>query len=121
MIKEILDILENDEILNQLIDNNIFSKPSSYTGECVLYSWIPVASNKIKRTDKLEINVVTETIEKGIQIEERLKQLLLTFADKPLSDSIKEVELNGGGLIYDYERRKYHRILYFYVLSREMR
>lgn len=120
VINEIITLLDTDKVLNNLLgDKHIFLAPTNYTGEAIIYSWLPVSSDKIKRLDKLEINVITDTQLKGIQIEQRLKEVLLTLGDTPLVPGIHDVNLNGGGNLYDYERQKNHRILYFYITSRE--
>lgn len=119
VIKQILKILNEDAEIKQLIGEHIFLSPTSYTGEAIVFSFVPVSSDKIKRLDRMEINIITETASKGFEIEERLKQLLLTFGDQPLLNGIQDCYLNGGGSLYDFERQKYHRILYFYILSKE--
>ena len=119
MDKRIIDLLLADNALQALIGDNIYLAPTSYLGECIVYQWLPVSSDRIKRLDKLEINIITETQSKGFKIEKRLKELLLTLGDKPLMDGIQDCNLNGGGNLFDYERQKNHRILYFYILSKE--
>lgn len=120
VIKQVLNILNQDAELTNLIGkNHIYLAPTNYTGEAIVYSFVPVSSDKIKRLDRLEMNVITDTASKGFEIEERLKHLLLTFGDQPLLNGIQDCYLNGGGNIFDYERQKYHKILYFYILSKE--
>ena len=120
MIEEIVSILRNDEGLTQLLNcNHVYASPCTFKGDCIVYNLVPVNADKIKTTDKLEIQIITDTILKGAAIESRIKELLLTFGDEPLTANIREVYLNGGGSLFDEERQKNHKILYFYILTKE--
>lgn len=120
MIKEIIGLLRNDEGLISLLGGqHVYATPCTYKGNCIVYDWVPVSSDKIKGTDKLEVNIVVDTVEQAAEIESRLKEILLTFGDEPLSQNIREVFLNGGGSLFDESRQKIHRILYFYILYKE--
>ena len=120
MIEEIVSILRNDDGLTQLLNgNHVYASPCTFKGDCIVYNLVPVNADKIKATDKLEIQIITDTILKGAAIESRIKELLLTLGDEPLTANIREVYLNGGGSLFDEERQKNHKILYFYILTKE--
>lgn len=119
MDERIIELLSSDAELQSLIGDNIYLAPTSYLGECIMYQWLPVSSDRIKRLDRFEINIITNTQTKGFQIEKRLKELLLTLGDTPLMEGVQNCYLNGGGNLFDYERQKNHRILYFYIISKE--
>lgn len=119
-IVKLIQLLQDDEKLAALLGGkHIYATPCTYRGSCVVYNWLPVTSDKIKTTDKLEIHIITDTILESVPIEERIKELLLTFGDEPLSGDIRNVYLNGGGNLFDEERQKNHRILYLYILTKE--
>lgn len=119
-ITKLIQILKNDEQLAALLGgNHVYATPCTYRGNCITYNWLPVTSDKIKTTDKLEMHIITDTILDSVAVEERVKELLLTLGDEPLSGEIRDVYLNGGGNLFDEERQKNHRILYFYILVKE--
>lgn len=97
----------------------MYATPCTYRGNCITYNWLPVTSDKIKTTDKLEMHIITDTMLDSVPVEARVKELLLTLGDEPLSGEIRNAYLNGGGNLFDEERQKNHRILYFYILAKE--
>ena len=120
MIKELISILKNDGQLTQLLGgSHVYATPCTYKGNCVVYNWMSVNSDKILTTDKIEIHIITDTMLQAADIETRIKQLILTFGDEQLTQTIRDVYLNGGGALFDEERQKLHKILYFYILYKE--
>ena len=123
MVKEILEILETDNKLMGLIDGtaadpHIYPIETDYLGECLLYDYHTFSADKITEGKRLQITIIAKTLGKTIEIENQLKRLIITLADKPLTNNILQVEVNGGGSLYDNERKMNHRILYFDILSR---
>ena len=120
IIKEVISMLRHDTELSRLLGgNHIYTTPSTYLGNSIVYSWNAVNSDKIKTTDRLEIHIIADTLKLCAELESRIKQLLLSFGDEPLTANVLEVVLNGGGYLFDEERQKHHKILYFYILSKE--
>lgn len=120
VLDEIISLLRNDSKLTNLFGSKkIYAKPCTDLGECIVYDFTSVSADKITATNRLEIHIVTNTIEKGLQAEQAVKDVLLTFGDEKLSQLIRDVYLNGGGSLYDEERKKHHKILYFYIKSKE--
>lgn len=117
---DILNILKNDTQLINLIGTaaNIYPMETSYTGECIVYEIVPLSDDRITQQNRLQIHAISYTMAKAIAIEKRVKQLILTLADTPLTTNILKVVMNGGGSLYDGEHKKHHRILYFEILSR---
>jgi len=117
---DILNILKTDNQLISLIGSaaNIYPMETTYTGECIIYEIVPLSDDRITQHNRLQIHIIAKTMAKAIDIEKRVKQLILTMADTPLTTNILKVILNGGGTLYDGERQKHHRILYFEILSR---
>ena len=117
---ELLDILKNDSQLISYIGTaaNIYPMATSYTGECIVYKLVPLTDDGIKQHNRFEVQIIANTMAKTIDIEKRVKQLILTKADTPLTNNILKVVMNGGGTFYDVERNKHHRQLFFEILSR---
>ena len=91
---KLIQLLKNDEQIVALLGgSHIYATPCTYRGNCIVYNWMPVTSDTVKTTDRLELNIITDTI--------------------------RNVYLNGGGNLFDEERQKNHRILYFYILKKE--
>ena len=123
MIKEILNILKADKKLMELINGSaenphIYPIETDYLGDCLLYDYHTFSADKITEAKRLEIVIIAKTLSKTLEIENELKRLILTLADKPLTTNILRVEINGGGSLYDNERLMNHRILYFDLISR---
>ena len=123
MIKEILNILKADKKLMELIDGSaanphIYPIETDYLGDCLVYDYHTFSADKITEAKRLEIVIIAKTLSKTLEIENELKRLILTLADKPLTTNILRVEINGGGSLYDNERLMNHRILYFDLISR---
>ena len=115
---ELIQVMLEDEELKKLVGSHIYPTHTDYLGDCVLYSFHTTLSDKITEQCRLQITIIAGTISKTAQIEERIKYLILTFGDNPLTNDILQVELNGGGTLYDNDRMKQHRILYFDILKR---
>lgn len=123
MIKEILNILKADKKLMALINGtaanpHIYPIETDYLGDCLVYDYHTFSADKITEAKRLEIVIIAKTLSKTLEIENELKRLILTLADKPLTTNILRVEINGGGSLYDNERLMNHRILYFDLISR---
>jgi len=123
MIREAIDILRADGQLLSLIDGNpanyhIYPLNTSYTGDCILYDGMTIAEDKLTATIRLQLTIIADTTAKTLEIEQRVKHLLLTFGDEPLTSNILKVEVNGGGTMYDDARQKHHRILYLQLKTR---
>ena len=117
---EVLNILKNDSQLISYIGTaaNIYPTETSYTGECLIYRIVPLSDDAITQVNRFEIQIISNSMAKAIDIEKRVKRLILTLADTPLTTKILKVVQNGGGTLYDSERKKHHRTLFFEILSR---
>ena len=120
MLESIVAILNADEQLITLLNGKaaIYPLSTSDLGTCIVYDCHSLSDDKVKRTDRLQLTIIADTLAKSLAIESRVKTLLLTFADLPLNDQILQVEVNGGGSLYDEARKKNHRIIYFNIVSR---
>ena len=123
MVSEIISLLSADSTIKTLLgaitgDTRIYPLETKSLNDCIIYKHIPVSDDGIKTIDRLEITIIASTYAKSLQIEDRVKSILLTKGDTPLNTSILEIELNGGGALYDGERNKVHRILFLNILYR---
>ena len=119
MIEYIVSLLKNDKRLVELIgENNIYPIQTEYLGDCVIYDAYTTSHNKIIQETRLQITIVASKLSTTLAIEQEIEKLILTLGDTPLSNTILQVEANGGGSLYDNNRRKNHRIIYFNILSR---
>ncbi|AMJ40697.1 hypothetical protein [Anaerotignum propionicum] len=89
--------------------------------DCIVYNFIPLTSDKIKEQNRLEVTVISKSMEKGLKILEDVKNLLITQGDEQLTDSILNVALNGGGSLENLETNTFHFKANFIVLSRYRR
>ena len=123
MIVDLLTILRANTTLRQQLDataaeDHIYARHTDYTGKCLIYDVYTTLANKIQEQNRLTITIVAETLSEIDTIEEEVKRSILTLADNQLTNNILQVELNGGGSLYDYDRQKHHRTLYFTLISR---
>lgn len=123
MVSEIIKLLTDDTTLKTKLgattgDTHIYPLYTMNNNECIIYKHVPVSDDGIKTIDRLEITIIASTYAKTLEIEECVKSILLTIGDTPLNTLILEVELNGGGALYDGQRDKVHRILFLNILYR---
>ena len=118
MIKEIITILNDSNELQALIGDNIYPYTTNYNGECIIYQIIPQSDDKVVNGVRVQISIITETLDKALSIEKIIKHLLLTIGDEPLTNNILQVVQNGGGSIYDYGRCKYHHYIFLDIIGR---
>lgn len=119
MILELLSALRANSTIQELLGgDHIYAKHTDYLGNCVLYENYTTAANKIAENTRLTITLVADNLSLIASLEQEVKDAILTLADNPLTQNILQVELNGGGGLYDYDRQKHHRTLYFTIISR---
>ena len=123
MVSEIISILSNDTTLRALIgstitDTRIYPLKTMNNYDCIVYKNFPVSDNGVKVQERMEINIIASTYKKALDIAERVNELLLTIGDTPLTSTVLEVELNGGGINYKLETDKVHRTLFLDILYR---
>ena len=115
---EAIALMLNDDELKKLIGSHIYPTQTDHLGDCVIYNFHTIYQDKKVQKCRLQINIIATTTAKTVAIEERIKTILLTLGDSPLTNDILQVELNGGGTLYDGAREKNHRILYFDIIKR---
>lgn len=116
---ELIQRLTGDPALIALIGaGHVYAVETDYMGECLIYEFHTLQDDKCARLVRLKITAICATLDKTCQVEARIRALILTLGDNPLTDGITSVALNGGGLLRDAAREKYHRIMYFDVIMK---
>lgn len=123
MISEVINILKSDIVLKTLIngtteDTHIYPLYTMSNEDCIIYKHVPISDDGIKTLDRLELNIISTSYSHTLEIEDRIKDLLLTIGDNQLTSSILDIEVNGGGALYDGKRNKVQRILFLNILYR---
>lgn len=122
IIQDIVNILKADVALKTLLgasqtDTHIYPFTTSIRNNCILYKLTPYIDEDIKRTYRLEIQVVSNDIENLYAIETRVTSLLLTIGDKP-NIGMLNVVANGGSSEMSDTLKNYHLIRYYYITTR---
>lgn len=116
---ELIRILRGDDALAKMLNgNHVYASPSMYMGNSIVYSYYTTTSDGAVQQIRLQVRVVAETLTLASRIEDRVRQLIITPSDTPLTDNILVCRQNGGGWLYDDARQKHHRILYFDIVLR---
>lgn len=123
MIREVIRELESNKILLQLLgatahDTHIYATHTNHLDNCLIYSSYTTGADKITLITRLTITIVADNLSLTNSLEREVKRTIITLADNQLTNNILQVALNGGGTIYDYDRKKHHTNLYFTIISR---
>jgi len=118
LIKQIRTILLADSELMSIV-NAVVPKPSARLDNIILYEVSPISNDGIKDVSRVQLTTVCDTEEQWSIAYERIKELLVTTDDRPLTATILAVKVNGGGSAYDDGRKKYHKIVYLNITSKE--
>lgn len=120
IIDSILTLLKDDSVLKDLLGATVLnSKIHMFkTVDGIAYRFIHLTSDKIKEQSRLEITVVNNDYARACIILERVKTILLTFADSKLNDDILSVELNGGGCIENEDTKAIHLKANFIIVNK---
>ena len=120
MIKNIVAVQKTDEAVSALIGNRIYPFHSSDTSQdSIAYTPVPLEDDGVKETWRVEITIISKSLENSMTIDTAIRNALLTIADAQLTDSIMQVTLNGGASLYNYETNTYHITGYYYITYRK--
>lgn len=120
VIDEIISILRADSVLTTFIGDRLTDGSIKYTGQnAIVYNFVPMTDDKVKRTDRLEIHIIATSYSNSLQIGELVRKDLLTIGDTKLTDTILNIYLNGGGTMEDAGTDTKHQIMYFYITSKK--
>ena len=82
--------------------------------EGVIYEWHTLAFDGVKETVRLKLNIVAATMERTLEILDRVNSAIVPMGDAPLTGSAPVCRLNGGGWLSDGERHV--RIAYYELI-----
>lgn len=123
IVDEILNILKADSTLKSLLgvtarDPRIYEFDTKNSGNVITYTFTTLTSDKVKEQSRFECNCISEDREKSLEIQTRVKQLLLTKGDESLTHNILSVVQNGGGSLKDAEKGVFKEKVIFVLNSR---
>ncbi len=125
IIKEILNILKQDERLTELLEatsqnRKIYMNETTFQGDCIVYTYTQLINDKIKAQSRIEVDCISSDYEKGSLILKRVQELLLTLGDEPATENIIEINQNGGGHLFDKEI-KLHKLKAIFSIKEKVR
>lgn len=87
-------------------------------GTTLVYKFNPFSNDKVKRTDRLELRIIANTLFEAMETAELVNECLLTFGDSSFNKNILTIAQNGGGSSEDLTLNKVHYFLFYDVVSR---
>lgn len=113
-LEEVLQLLRQDSVTGAVRIEPYFIKGFD---DGIIYTFTPLTDDGIKRTDRLEIHIVSNSLETLFSIDAAVRKILLTVGDEPLTANILKVNVNGGGTMEDAATGLKHLITYYYIVS----
>lgn len=117
MMKEIRAILLADQPLMNIV-NEVVPSPTERLDNVIIYEVSPVSDDGIKLVSRVKLTTVCDTEAQWAEASERIRELLITKDDRPLTHTILSVAVNGGGSAYDSDRKKYHKSIFLNIMTR---
>ncbi|MHC1750733.1 MAG: hypothetical protein AB9856_20870 [Cellulosilyticaceae bacterium] len=121
ILDEILELLKNDIELKELLKPTMKdSKIHMFSAtQGINYKWVQLTSDGIKTQSRLEITAIHADFETATKIVERVKKILLTIGDTPLSSRVLSIAQNGGGCLENPDTHDINLLCFFIVKSKE--
>lgn len=94
----------------------LIANHTAYSGECVIYDVNTLTYDKAKRTARVKATIVADSMERALEIENKLDSALVTLGDVPLTDTVTTSIRSGGGWMQDGDR--HIRIAYYEIVIR---
>lgn len=117
MITQIRAILIADQSLMSIV-KDVVPKPTDRIDNVIMYEVSPISDDGIKQVSRVQLTTICDTEAQWGIASKRISELLVTKDDRPLTDMILSVVVNGGGSMYDTSREKYHKIIYLNITTR---
>ena len=112
-------------IINKLIEaienaTNLQMKPfdTDKVEDCLVYQFYTMSDNGAVAQYKLQIRIITNSLEKAFSIEKTIKNTMISIGDNIKIEGINSIILNGGGTLKDYENDTVQNILYFVITAK---
>lgn len=84
----------------------------------IVYKFTPITDNKIIRTDRLELTCISDSLGLTYQLDEKIRDIFITYGDDNFNNRVLEIDINGGGSLSDIDSGTYHNTCYFIIDSR---
>lgn len=81
--------------------------------ECIVYTPVPQSNDGAVQVDRLELRLITHTLERAEQLKPLITSALVTVGDEG-KNGYNSCVLNGGGSMKD-PNGTLHTIMYFYI------
>ena len=119
-IKQLITVQKADESVDSLIGGRIYPfHTTDISRDCIVYTPVPLEDDKIKETWRIEITIISKSLENNMAIDTAIRNALLTLADSQLTNSIMQVALNGGSMLENMETETIHNTGYYIVVFRK--
>lgn len=99
------------DIMDAAVSCPVVANQNDALEECCVYSFETTYYNGARREARLKVSVFSDTMARGIEIEEALDKALVTMDETPLTESCTRCVRNGGGWLADGDR--HIRIAYY--------
>lgn len=84
--------------------------------ECIIYTTVPQSNDGAVQVDRLELRLITHTLERAEQLKPLIYSALVTVGDEG-KNGYNSCVLNGGGSLKD-PNGTIHTIMYFYITKK---
>jgi hypothetical protein len=119
ILEDIVAALKADSTLHSYIADKIYPQVVNQSDvPCIVYTFTPTTDDKIVRTDRLEIRVISKDLPILYNTDKRARQILLTFGDSPSVTGIYKATINGGGTMYDIGTDVTQLFTFYQIISR---
>ena len=121
-LADIVAALKADEALHSLIEDRIyFDKADINSVPCIAYTFSPITDNRIERTDRLTIMsfaIGESKTAKCLEIDSRVRKILLSYGDTSSVSSILQAYVNGGSTPVDITPEIKQVTTFYTIISR---
>ena len=104
--------------MENALDCELTANRDSNLGECAVYEWYTTSWDGIKRGVMLKVSVFAFSMARALQLQTQLERALVTFGDKPLTETALTCRQNGGGWLTDGDL--HCRIAYFELTIKDV-
>lgn len=104
--------------MQEALDCDLTANRSGNMGECAVYDWYTTGWDGVKRDIMLKVTIFAFSMARALELQEKLERALVTFGDRPLTETATQCRQNGGGWLMDGDR--HCRISYFELTMKDV-
>lgn len=104
------------ERIREALPCPVYANDTDVLGECAVYDFSTAAYDGAKRRTRLKVHLFAGSMERGIELETRLDEALVSLKEAPLTPTVTSCARNGGGWLKDGDRHV--RIAYYDITLR---